>query len=124
VNEVHEIFAHAVQARWEALVFDSFENSVGMAFLPCDRIPWVSQYNVTLCYTAIGAFNSPHLLIEDYLEEGGYWRRFSSSLSHCARQSWVFIYGADWQEMPSTTAFATTLFAQISPDAIITLWVA
>jgi hypothetical protein len=82
VNEVHEIFAHAVQARWEALVLDSVQISVGMAFSPGYGVPRSNQYNATTSYTVtIGALDSPHLLIEDHLEESSYRRRVG--LGHC-----------------------------------------
>jgi hypothetical protein len=82
VNEVHEIFAHTVEARWETLVLDSVQFSVGMAFPPGYGVPWSNQYNATTSYTVIiGALDSPHLLIEDHLEESSYRRRVG--LSHC-----------------------------------------
>jgi hypothetical protein len=82
VYEVHEIFAHAMQARWEAMVLDSIQISIGMAFLPGDGVPWSNQYNATTSYTVtIGALDSPHLLIEDHLEESSYRRRVG--LGHC-----------------------------------------
>jgi hypothetical protein len=40
VNEIYEVLAHAMQARWEALVFDSVQISARKALLPGYSIPW------------------------------------------------------------------------------------
>jgi hypothetical protein len=81
MNEIYKVLAHAMQARREALVFNSLQISAGVALLPGDGIPWNNQYNATPSYADAGARDSPHLLVEDHLEKRSNGRCLC--LSHC-----------------------------------------